>query len=137
MRGDRTIDQMVQAARSGKQNIIEGCKASATSAEMEIKLIGVAKARLHELRGNYEDYLRNISYTDPVKGRIWENELSVSSDMMRGDLSLSNRPAGRRQTDRLGQSQPSDYVRANRAIGSDRPVGRRQTEALRLNVLLF
>jgi four helix bundle suffix protein len=81
MRGDRTIDQMVQAARSGKQNIIEGCKASATSAEMEIKLIGVAKASLHELRGDYEDYLRNISYADPVKGRIWEND-SVEAKKM-------------------------------------------------------
>lgn len=71
-RGDRTIDQMVQAARSGKQNIIEGCKASATSAETEIKLVNVAKASLHELRADYEDYLRKISYTDPIKGRIWE-----------------------------------------------------------------
>jgi four helix bundle suffix protein len=71
-RGDRTIDQMVQAARSGKQNIVEGCKASAISAETEIKLIGVAKASLHELWVDYEDYLRKISYVDPVKGRIWE-----------------------------------------------------------------
>jgi four helix bundle suffix protein len=73
-RGDRTIDQMVQAARSGKQNIVEGCKASAISAETEIKLIGVAKASLHELWADYEDYLRKISYTDPVKGRIWEKD---------------------------------------------------------------
>lgn len=73
-RGDRTVDQMVQAARSGKQNIIEGCKASATSAEMEIKLVNVAKSSLHELRADYEDYLRKISYTDPVKGRIWEKD---------------------------------------------------------------
>ena len=43
-RGDRTIDQMVQAARSGKQNIVEGSKASATSKEMEIKLTNVARA---------------------------------------------------------------------------------------------
>jgi four helix bundle suffix protein len=71
-RGDRTIDQMVQAARSGKQNIVEGCKASAISAETEIKLIGVAKASLHELWADYEDYLRKIAYTDPAKGRIWE-----------------------------------------------------------------
>jgi four helix bundle suffix protein len=63
---------MVQAARSGKQNIVEGCKASAISAETEIKLIGVAKASLHELWADYEDYLRKISYVDPVKGRIWE-----------------------------------------------------------------
>jgi four helix bundle suffix protein len=72
-RGDRTIDQMVQAARSGKQNIIEGCQASAISAQTEIKLVGVAKASLHELLADYNDYLRNIAYKDPVKGRIWEN----------------------------------------------------------------
>ncbi|MDR1984309.1 MAG: four helix bundle suffix domain-containing protein [Prevotellaceae bacterium] len=72
-RGDRTIDQMVQAARSGKQNIIEGCQASAISSETEIKLVGVAKASLHELLADYNDYLRNLAYKDPVKGRIWED----------------------------------------------------------------
>ena len=55
---DRTIDQMVQAARSGKQNIVEGCAASATSAMTEIKLLNVAKASLRELLTDYEDYLR-------------------------------------------------------------------------------
>jgi four helix bundle suffix protein len=80
-RGDRTIDQMVQAARSGKQNIIEGCKASATSAETEIKLVNVAKASLHELWADYEDYLRRIAYTDPVKGRLWEKD-SVEAKKM-------------------------------------------------------
>jgi four helix bundle suffix protein len=57
-RGDRTIDQMQQAARSGKQNIAEGSMAAATSKEMEIKLINVAKASLMELCEDYEDYLR-------------------------------------------------------------------------------
>jgi four helix bundle suffix protein len=57
-RGDRTIDQMVQAARSGKQNIVEGCQASGTSKEMEIKLINVARASLEELLEDYQDYLR-------------------------------------------------------------------------------
>ncbi len=57
-RGDRTRDQMIQAARSGKQNIIEGCAASATSAKTEIKLINVAKASLNELLEDYEDYLK-------------------------------------------------------------------------------
>lgn len=57
-RGDRTIDQMVQAARSGKQNIVEGSKASKTSAEMELKLTGVARASLEELLVDYGDYLR-------------------------------------------------------------------------------
>lgn len=57
-RGDRTHDQMVQSARSGKQNIAEGCKASITSAETEIKLINVARASLEELLLDYQDYLR-------------------------------------------------------------------------------
>ncbi|MBR1589327.1 MAG: thiamine diphosphokinase [Kiritimatiellae bacterium] len=56
--GDRTIDQMIQAARSGKQNIAEGAAASSTNAETEIKLVNVAKASLIELRTDYEDYLR-------------------------------------------------------------------------------
>jgi four helix bundle suffix protein len=57
-KGDRTIDQMVQAARSGKQNIVEGCKTSGTSKEMEIKLINVARASLEELLVDYRDFLR-------------------------------------------------------------------------------
>jgi len=56
--GDRTIDQMVQAARSGKQNIVEGSKASGTSKEMEIKLTNVARASLEELLVDYRDFLR-------------------------------------------------------------------------------
>lgn len=55
---DRTIDQMVQAARSGKQNIIEGYAAGATSIEAELRLFNVAKSSLKELLGDYEDYLR-------------------------------------------------------------------------------
>jgi four helix bundle suffix protein len=57
-RGDRTIDQMVQSARSGKQNIAEGSKASITSAETELKLTNVARASLEELLIDYQDYLR-------------------------------------------------------------------------------
>jgi len=57
-RGDRTIDQMVQAARSGKQNILEGSQASGTSKEMEIKLMNVARASLEELLEDYRDFLR-------------------------------------------------------------------------------
>lgn len=57
-KGDRTIDQMIQAARSGKQNIAEGSAAGSTSKETEIKLTNVAKASLQELLIDYEDYLR-------------------------------------------------------------------------------
>jgi len=75
-RGDRTIDQMVQAGRSGKQNIVEGCAASATSKETEIKLVNVAKASLQELLVDYEDYLRTR------ERRQWE-EGSVELQKMR------------------------------------------------------
>lgn len=54
----RTHDQMVQAARSGKQNILEGSQASGTSRETEIKLTNVARASLEELLEDYRDYLR-------------------------------------------------------------------------------
>jgi len=57
-RRDRTVDQMVQAARSGKQNIIEGSQASGTSKESEIKLMNVARASLEELLADYQDFLR-------------------------------------------------------------------------------
>ena len=55
--GDRTVDQMVQAARSGKQNIVEGSEDGQTSSEMEIKLLNVARGSLQELRSDYHDYL--------------------------------------------------------------------------------
>jgi len=55
---DRTVDQMIQAARSGKQNILEGCMASGTSKETEIKLVNVARASLEELLKDYRDFLR-------------------------------------------------------------------------------
>lgn len=67
-KGDRTTDQMLQAARSGKQNIAEGSAAGVTSKEMEIKLTNVAKASLQELLLDYEDYLR-------VRGlNLWDKD---------------------------------------------------------------
>ena len=57
-KSDRTYDQMVQAARSGKQNILEGSLASGTSKKTEIKLTNVARASLEELLEDYRDYLR-------------------------------------------------------------------------------
>lgn len=61
-RFDRTIDQMVQAARSGKQNIVEASMASGTSKEAEIKLTNVARASLEELKIDYQDFLRLNKY---------------------------------------------------------------------------
>ena len=75
-KGDRTNDQMVQAARSGKQNIVEGCAASSTSAKTELKLLNVAKASLHELHEDFEDYLKTRSH------RQWE-EGSAELETMR------------------------------------------------------
>lgn len=73
---DRTIDQMVQAARSGKQNIAEASMASATSKETEIKLTNVARASLEELLIDYEDYLR----THQLKKWTRNDRLSLRFD---------------------------------------------------------
>jgi restriction system protein len=62
-RRSRTHDQMVQAARSGRQNIAEGSQASGTSRKFELKLVGVARASLEELLLDYEDFLRQRSLT--------------------------------------------------------------------------
>ena len=67
-RSDRTIDQMIQAARSGKQNIAEGSAAGVTSMETAIKLTNVAKASFLELLLDYEDFLRVRSF------RQWEKD---------------------------------------------------------------
>lgn len=67
-KGDRTIDQMIQSARSGKKNILEGSKAASTSTETELKLTNVARASLEELLDDYRDYLRARDYS------IWDKE---------------------------------------------------------------
>ncbi len=66
--GERTVDQMVQAARSGKQNIAEGLADGVTSLEMEIKLINVARSSIKELREDYEDYITSRHLSKWVKG---------------------------------------------------------------------
>ena len=67
-KGDRTVDQMIQSARSGKKNILEGSKAGRTSKEMEIKLTGVARSSQEELLDDYLDYLRARDHA------IWDKE---------------------------------------------------------------
>ena len=88
-RGDRTIDQMVQAARSGKQNIVEGCAASATSAKTEIKLINVAKASLHELLEDYIDYLTE-DFVQIVKDATDGRGADIIYDPVGGDTDISS-----------------------------------------------
>ena len=80
--GDRTKDQMAQAARSGKQNIVEGKAASLTSAESHLTLLGVARSSFQELLEDYTDYLRTR------KLRIWETS-SKEVEAMR-ELGLSH-----------------------------------------------
>ncbi len=64
----RLIDQMVQAARSGRQNIAEGSRAAATSSQTELRLVNVARASLDELLLDYEDFLRQKGF------RQWEKD---------------------------------------------------------------
>jgi len=72
----RTRDQMVQAARSGVQNIAEGSQASATSKKTELKLTSVARASLEELRLDYEDYLRQHRL------RLWEKDEPLRKELV-------------------------------------------------------
>ncbi len=74
-RFSRTKDQMVQAARSGRQNIAEGSLASGTSRKMELKLINVARASLEELLNDYEDFLRQRSLP------VWHKEDSHAQEI--------------------------------------------------------
>lgn len=104
-KGDRTIDQMVQAARSGKQNIVEGCSASSTSSKTEIKLLNVAKASLQELLEDYIDYLQTRGH------RRWE-EGSVEYNAMRELGKKHNDPAYYLA---LCESRPAETI-ANMAI---------------------
>lgn len=82
----RTHDQMVQAARSGVQNIAEGSKASGTSRKMEMKLTNVARASLEELRLDYEDYLRQRGLTlwprdDPRRDALVARRCATADDV--------------------------------------------------------
>ena len=82
----RSHDQMVQAARSGVQNIAEGSKASGTSKKMELKLTNVARASLEELRLDYEDYLRQRGLTlwakdDPRRKRLVARRCATADEV--------------------------------------------------------
>lgn len=96
---------MIQAARSGKQNIAEGSAASATSRETEIKLTNVAKASMQELLINYEDYLR------VRKLQLWD-KTDPRFEQTRRYCSTHNSPSD--YTDRI--SKRTDEVIANIAI---------------------
>jgi len=84
----RTRDQMVQAARSGVQNIAEGSEASATSKKMELKLTQVARASLEELKLDYEDFLRQRGFhrwdrNHPLRQRLVDARLASADEVAR------------------------------------------------------
>jgi len=97
-KGDRTIDQMIQAARSGKQNIIEGSAASSTSSKTEIKLLNVAKASLKELLEDYEDFLKTRHFKQWEKGSVeYEAMRNLGGEHNEAGYFMQlieNRPAG-------------------------------------------
>jgi restriction system protein len=93
----RTHDQMVQAARSGRQNIAEGSRASATSSQTELRLVNVARASLDELLLDYEDFLRQRGL------RLWEkNDPAARKVRAVG--------TGKDRTDRSDKKQYSEWL---------------------------
>jgi four helix bundle suffix protein len=106
-RRDRTVDQMVQAARSGKQNIIEGSMASGTSKETEIKLTNVARASLEELLEDYRDFLRTRRLPE------WNTEHPYARRLHE----LNRIPDATYATFRKGIEHPEAEISANVIIG--------------------
>lgn len=100
-RRSRTIDQMVQAARSGRQNIAEGSRASATSSQTELRLVNVARASLDELLLDYEDFLRQRRLAQWGKDAP---EAKAVREVGRGLKDRSNRSD---QSDQSDRSVPS------------------------------
>lgn len=76
--GDRTVDQMVQAARSIKQNIAEGLTDGQTSFEVEIKLLGIAKGSNQELLEDYQDYLKHHGLSEWAEARKTKKNQAIS-----------------------------------------------------------
>lgn len=106
-RRDRTVDQMVQAARSGKQNIAEGSMAAGTSRETEIKLTNVARASLEELLIDYRDFLRIHSLAEWPKGHRYVQRLQA----------LLHIPNANYETFRHAVENKDPEIRANAIIG--------------------
>ncbi|MFI5385269.1 MAG: four helix bundle suffix domain-containing protein [Fimbriimonadales bacterium] len=97
----RTVDQMVQAARSGKQNIAEGARASATSKNTELRLINVARSSLEELLLDYEDFLRQNDL------KLWgkDDEKAVFIRSLRHPVET---PTKTDRSDRTDRTDPTD-----------------------------
>jgi len=97
----RTVDQMVQSARSGRQNIAEGSRASATSSQTELRLVNVARSSLDELLLDYEDFLRQRHLP------LWAKD-APAARKVRGLASPIGR--GDDRTDPSDRSDPSNQM---------------------------
>lgn len=137
-RRSRTHDQMVQAARSGVQNIAEGSKASGTSKKTELKLTNVARASLEELRLDFEDYLRHRGLelwatNDPRRTDLVDRRCRTADDVSRwvrevaqGEMSLCAQDSPTANSGRMSLARPGvakgtpstayDGVAANAAL---------------------
>ena len=102
-RYDRTIDQMVQSARSCKQNIVEASMASGTSKETEIKLTNVARASLEELKKDYEDYIRTRHL------KFWDKQHPYYAELTKKHRT----PDANYETYRKGIESPDPEVSVN------------------------
>ena len=103
----RTTDQMIQAARSGKQNILEGSQASGTSKETELKLTNVARASLEELLEDYRDFLRVRGLAEWPKTHAYTQRLR----------DLNRQPNASYATFKKGIEHPDPAIAANVMIG--------------------
>jgi four helix bundle suffix protein len=110
-RRSRTRDQMVQAARSGVQNIAEGSQASGTSKKTEIKLTNVARASLEELRLDYEDYLRQRGLAQWPREDARRAELIAARPATTDDVAAWARAVHDEQDGRHGQGGQSELNR--------------------------
>jgi four helix bundle suffix protein len=104
---DRTHDQMIQAARSGKQNILEGSQASGTSKETEIKLTGVARASQEELLEDYRDFMRNRGIEEWAPDHAYAKRLRQ----------LNRTPGASYATFKKGIEHPDPAICANVIVG--------------------
>ena len=104
---DRTYDQMVQAARSGKQNIVEGSQVGGTSKELELKLTNVARSSLEELLTDYRDFLRTRGLTEWTKSDPHTVRLRE----------LNRTPGANYETFKKGIEHPDPAICANVIIG--------------------
>jgi len=116
-RKSRTHDQMVQAARSGVQNIAEGSHASGTSKKTELKLTNVARASLEELRLDYEDFLRQRGLgiwgrDHPALVRFKAKRCATLEDVR--VWAEEERRRARTDTDKHGRSRTDTGVKANK-----------------------